>query len=149
VVLGGAIINSQATAKFNGGAYENRSIALDDRTVPASSKADAAFTQLGVFVDWFPDPVGGWHVGAAAGFGVISILNRADDDTDNAMFGSSFSGSLFGGYDWSLGKAWSLGLSLSASGIGSTTLKYANDGSESGYRLHGGSIGIQGSLLYF
>lgn len=149
VVLAGTATTSSTTARFKGGVYEGREIALDDRTTAASPKADASLLQLGLLLDWYPNPLGGWHTGASAGLGVISVLNRADDDTDNALFGTTFGGSLFGGYDWSIGKAWSLGLALLVSGTRSATLKYAKEGSDSGYRLRSGSVGVQASLLYF
>jgi hypothetical protein len=149
VVLAGTMTTSSLTAKFKGGPYEDRSIPIGDRSVPASSKADASLLQLGLLLDWYPNPYGGWHTGVSAGLGLISVLNRADDEPKNALIGTTLAGSLFGGYDWSLGKDWSLGLSLLVSGTQSSTLKYADDGSDAGYRLRGGAVTLQTSLLYF
>jgi hypothetical protein len=64
------------------------------------------------------------------------------------MSGPSVGGSAFGGYDWSIGPAWSLGLGLVASG--NTSTKMMNeDGDDTGYRMKSYSIGISGSVLYF
>jgi hypothetical protein len=78
--------------------------------------------------------------------GTISIVNRADEST---LYGVGFTGTLFGGYDWRIAKAWSFGLSMIASGITTSTIKYSDDAADAGYRLHGLSLGVSGSILYF
>ena len=146
VVLAGTLQAMSASATFKGGPFEGKTIVLSDRSVSASSKADAAFSQIGLLLDWFPNPAAGWHVGASGGVGTISIVNRADEST---LYGFGFTGTLFGGYDWQIAKTWSFGLSMVASGITTSTIKYSDDAADTGYRLHGLSLGVSGSILYF
>jgi hypothetical protein len=56
------------------------------------------FNTFGPFIDWFPDETGGAHFGGMVGLGVIHL-------EDNVGIG----GSLWGGYDFWVGKQWSLG----------------------------------------
>ena len=146
VVLAGTLQAMSASATFKGGPFEGKTIIPSDRSVSASSKADAAFSQIGLLLDWYQNPAAGWHVGASGGVGTISIVNRADEST---LYGFGFAGTLFGGYDWRIAKAWSFGLSMVASAITTSTIKYSDDGADTGYRLHGLSLGVTGSILYF
>lgn len=146
VVLAGTLQSMGESATFKRGPFEGKSIVPSDRPVSVSSKADAAFSQIGLLLDWFPTPTAGWHVGASGGVGTIGIINRADDST---LYGYGFTGALFGGYDWRIAKEWSFGLTMVASGITTSTIKYSDDGADAGYRLHGLSLGISGSILYF
>jgi hypothetical protein len=58
-------------------------------------------------VDWFPNPEGGWHVGAALGFGNERLEISGFDDSRVDLAASAF-----GGHDWRLSGKWSLGLML-------------------------------------
>jgi len=60
--------------------------------------------------DWYPDPEGGWHLGAALGLGDERLEIGGFDDSrlDVAV-------SAIGGYDWRLSGRWSLGVTLDAS----------------------------------
>ena len=58
---------------------------------------------LGLFGDWFPDPEGGAHVGALIGIGALGLQG----DNDEASTGAG--ASLWAGYDFWVGKQWSLG----------------------------------------
>jgi hypothetical protein len=58
---------------------------------------------LGPFIDWFPDEKSGGHVGLLLGFGGIGLQ---DENGDSA---SGVGASIFGGYDFWVGKQWSLG----------------------------------------
>ncbi len=104
---------------------------------------------VGVLVDWYPKPTGNWHAGFSTGVGGIGLTNSADD---SALGGVNFAGTVFGGYDWPLGRNWALGLQLTASGATSTKLREdfdSHDSHDSGYRLTPFSIGVQASVLYF
>ncbi len=62
---------------------------------------------LGPFVDWFPSPRGGAHVGAMIGVAAIGLSNGDQDDENESSTG--WGGSLWGGYDFWVANQWSLG----------------------------------------
>lgn len=80
-------------------------IESNDPSVPSSLDLSGALGvgALGPFVDWFPDPTGGAHVGAMIGFGLTGL--KGD---------SGIGGSLWTGYDFWVGSQWSLGAELRA-----------------------------------
>jgi hypothetical protein len=110
-----------------------------------------ALGQLGVLVDWFPDPTGGWHVGGLAGIGLIGISDAAVKDSgapvveDAGAF--SFGGGLLGGYDFWIGPQWSGGLYVLASGVTSSELA-DRQGDKAGYTLGAWSLALQYSFLH-
>jgi hypothetical protein len=146
-VLAGTARTSSISGTFNGGPFGAATVTSDGKSVVASNKADATSIELGLLVDWYPDPSDGWHVGMSGGLGAITVKNHTDDST---MSGASTGGSIFSGYDWSIGPGWSFGLSL----VGSTTLAVSlkdttSDRPDPGYRMKAYSVGLSGSLLYF
>lgn len=146
LVLAGTLQGSSLTSDFDGGPLTGAMLATDDGSVEASAKADAASAQLGVLVDWYPRPAGGWHAGVSAGLGVATVVTRADDEI---MLGTSVAGSLFGGYDWSIARSWSVGVALVASGASSASMKDESGERDLGYDLRSVFFGVEGSLLYF
>lgn len=148
LVLAGTIQGTGFNAKFKGGPFENAtSVDANGETHAVSRRAEGGFGMIGVLVDWYPEPKGGWHTGLATGLGAIALTNAADN---RDVAGLNFGGSVFGGYDWALGHNWALGLQLTASGATTTKLKEDTDArADTGYRLTPVSIGVQASLLYF
>jgi hypothetical protein len=146
LVLAGTVQSSSISTTFTGGPFVGESVTSNGKTLTASAKADASSSHLGLLVDWYPNLSDGWHVGLSAGLGVMSVTNHADD---SAMTGTSAAGSVFGGYDWAIGPAWSIGLALVASDARSATLKTSSDQLDTGYRLSSYFVGISGSFLYF
>ena len=116
LVVAGAVHAAQTRNTFEG------SPSTPDR------KATALSGQLGVLVDWFPDPTGGWHAGGLVGLGVVGISDADIADSSGVGLGAA----LFGGYDFWIGPQWSLGVGAIASTIGTTTLVDAH-GDKSGY----------------
>jgi len=145
VVLAGTLQASSVTAKFKGGPFIGESVTSNGQTLAASSKATAEIAEFGLLVDWYPNPSAGWHAGLSGGLAFTSIVNQADDST---MFGTGLVGSLFGGYDWAIGRQWSIGLGLVAMGSTPATMK-DKDGTNAGYRLRSFSLGLGASILYF
>jgi hypothetical protein len=96
-------------------------------------------SQLGVLLDWYPNPNDGFHIGALAGFGVIGL----DDSQIANSQGVAFSGALMGGYDWWIGPQWSLGISALVSFATSAKIKEDNGGADTGYRLSSLMAGVQ------
>lgn len=146
LVLAGTIQSSSIAKTFTGGPFVDESVTSNGKSLKASSKAEASAAQIGLLVDWYPNLSDGWHVGFSVGVGPTSVRNDADDST---MSGSSAAGTLFGGYDWAIGPEWSIGLALVASGSRTTSMKYASDQPDPGYRLKSTFLGISGSFLYF
>jgi hypothetical protein len=149
LVLAGTLQGTAFAGEFEGGPFTDATVRANGKTHSASNKALGGFGMIGMLVDWYPKPTGNWHAGFATGLGGVGLTNAADDSD---LGGANFSGSVFGGYDWSLGRNWALGLQLTASG-GTSTQLYQDFGSDdahaSGYRLTPFSIGVQGSVLYF
>ena len=64
------------------------------------------FLLAGVFVDGFPDPVNGWHLGGLLGFaGVTSSGNGSEPDFSGGGFGLS----AWLGHDFWVADEWSMG----------------------------------------
>jgi hypothetical protein len=146
IVLAGTIQSSTVTATFTGGPFVGENVTSNGKSLIASPKADASSSQLGLLVDWYPNPADGWHVGLSGGAGIANVRNHADDST---MTGTSMAGSLFGGYDWAISPEWSIGLAFVGSGARSASMKDSSDKSDTGYRLKAYFLGISGSFLYF
>ena len=146
LVLAGTLQGQEITSDFNGGPLANATVSVGAESHTASHKAEGGIGMIGLLVDWYPKPTGGWHTGASAGLGAIGLTNLADDSD---LAGVNFTGSVFGGYDWALGRDWALGLQLTASGGTTTKLKEDDFDHDTGYRLTPLSLGIQASVLYF
>jgi len=149
LVLAGTLSGTGFNAKFKGGPFADATVSANGQQFSASRKAEGGFGMIGLLVDWYPQPTGSWHAGFSTGLGAIGLTNSADDSD---LGGANFAGSVFGGYDWSLGQNWALGLQLMASGGTTTKLREdfdTKDGHDSGYRLTPFSVGVQASLLYF
>jgi hypothetical protein len=102
----------------------------------------SSLVEFAFLVDWYPDPRKGWHVDGAIGAGDVEV-----DGSNGTLFGGALTGSILGGYDWWLGPEWSLGLLLVATG-GSKAALDDSSGVDTGYRLRGGSIAVEGSILF-
>jgi hypothetical protein len=149
LVLAGTLQGTAFNADFKGGPFADATVTANGKTVPASHDASGGFGMLGVLVDWYPQPTGNWHAGFSTGVGAVALTNSADGSN---LTGVNFAGSVFGGYDWSLGRNWSLGLQLVASGGTRAKMKEdfdSDDAIDTGYRLTPFSLGVQASLLYF
>jgi hypothetical protein len=146
VILAGTIQAANTPATFNGGPFGGATVTRGDRTTNASAKVDATVSQVGALIDYYPHPALGWHLGLAASWCVLSLVNRADE---SMYYGSAFGGTLFGGYDWSIGGDWSMGLALFGSGSTTASMRESEHKQDTGYRLRSLSAGIAGSLLYF
>jgi hypothetical protein len=146
LVLAGTAQSASVEAPFKGGPFRNATLSSDGGQTSASHLALASFTELGLLVDFYPDPRAGFHAGVSAGLGLLSITNRADN---SKLYGVSPAGALFGGYDWALGRDWSIGMSIVASGASAASIKHVSNGNSAGYQLTPLSLSAQASILYF
>jgi hypothetical protein len=145
LVLAGTIQSASVGNTFKGGRFDDAEITVGDQTVDASDTALAATSVMGLLVDWYPSPARGWHAGLSVGFGAAMLTNHADDSSSSGM---GMGGSVFGGYDWWVGRDWSLGLSVLASGTTKATLK-DSDGESTGYKMQSLFVGLQSAITYF
>lgn len=108
-----------------------------------SSQGGPGSVVLGALVDWYPKPDDGWHVGGALGLGGLAV-----DDEWKTITGTSVAVSVFGGYQWWLGRGWSLGIGADLLFIPTVTLN-EDTNVDSGYRMRSLSGGLEGTLLYY
>jgi hypothetical protein len=92
------------------------------------------------FMDWFPRPTGGWHLGGEAGLGRVAISQSSVDS------GLDVLASAFGGYDWWIDDQWSVGALLVGT-LGSSTNLTDKGFADTGYRLMPATIGVLASIL--
>jgi hypothetical protein len=69
---------------------------------------DLTFGHLGLFVDGFPDPKGGFHVGGSIGFDAVTIVDEANEFEEELTFGGAGL-NVWAGYDAFISPEWSLG----------------------------------------
>jgi hypothetical protein len=92
VIVGGGVHTSSPLGHFRGG---------------TSVFADTA--TAGPFVEWYPDPTRGWHIGALAGAGLVQLQAQASSETSGVLGVMAIAG-----YDWWISPEWSLGFSATA-----------------------------------
>jgi hypothetical protein len=103
VVIGGGFVGqdiSDPKIELNGEEVDDDDDAFDNDD-------SLGMVLVGPFVDWFPDPHGGAHVGAMVGIAGIGLSNGDDEDENQSSTG--WGGSLWGGYDFWVANQWSLG----------------------------------------
>ena len=146
LVLAGTVRAASGSATFQGGPLSGATItASNGMSVPASQKAGIGLSEIGLLIDWYPKPTAGWHAAASVGLSAAMLTNLA---TDSTFSGVGIGGSLSGGYDWAIASDWSFGVEVVALGSSSASMK-RDDNGDTGYRLRGFSLGLQGSILYF
>jgi hypothetical protein len=101
---------------------------------------------LGLLVDWFPDPAGGLNFGGSVGLGGMTLVNDADN---SSLVAAGAAWSVFGGYAFWLGRFWSLGLDLIVRGLAPQLHLTDSTGADSGYRLTPVMIAGEWSVLYY
>lgn len=95
IAIGGALMSE---------AMPNASYELDGREI---GDGTVAIGLLGVFIDGFFDPRGGWHLGGALGFSSLTAdeLGAGGDTLETAGLG----GAAWFGHDFWVGSEWSVG----------------------------------------
>ncbi len=151
LVLGGVVREWSTTGTFNGGpvvtgtttTYFANGMATPSHPTLTGNTHVASF-EFGAFLDWYPNPEKGWHAGASLGLGGMTLI----DDAGTRSVSGAVGGSLFGGYQWWLGPAWSLGI---AGVVSSATAGRFDDSNhdDTGYKLTPLGIGIEADLLFY
>ena len=87
--------------------------AVESSTDPFESHASLTHVLIGPFVDVFPRPRHGFHIGGALGFGFVTLPEETGSQQDEDALTSGGAGAaLFGGYDFWISADWSLGAML-------------------------------------
>ena len=150
LVLGGVAREWSTGGTFNGGPTITATTTYFANGVPSttqhtlSGNAHVTSVEIGAFLDWYPNPEKGWHVGASVGLGGTMLT----DDAGTKSQSDAVAGSLFGGYQWWLGPGWSLGLLGVVTTAPSLKLDDSNQ-NDTGYRLTPATVTIQTELLYY
>ncbi len=153
LVLGGVFREWSTAGTFDGGppitatrTHFVNGVSTTDPPLTLSGNARATSIEAGAFLDWFPNPERGWHVGASVGIGGVGVT----DDSSAMSVGGGVMGSIFGGYQWWIGPSWSLGIQGVLSGGSAAKLDGSDDSQEdTGYKLAPLGIAVQASLLYY
>jgi hypothetical protein len=115
--------------------------------------------QLGLFVQWYPAPRGGWHVGFDVGPAITTAwINRGVAPVSSgpgapsgveytSAWGYGAIATLQGGYDWWIAPRWSMGLDLFASG-GTLEAMLDSKNNDTGYRLAPLQVGLGLNVAY-
>jgi hypothetical protein len=126
VAFGGALQFARGTAEIKGGpSYP--ALPTKPNATDASKLSDVAVGQLGLFVD---------------------VTGVTPEATGVATGGGNFAGSLFTGYDFYLGKDWSLGLMATLAAVASSGLQDSNR-NDSGYHTLPLAIGVSIPITYY
>jgi hypothetical protein len=148
LAIGGVLQAAMATGTFKGGPQIVSMTTYPGMSQPTtetlSGHAQASQLLLGVFVDWFPNPHDGWHLGGSLGLGASAI----QDDAYHGMTSVALGLGASGGYDWWLGRAFSAGVDVFVLGA---LQAHADDThqNDTGYRLGAATFGIGGQVLYY
>jgi hypothetical protein len=128
-----------------GGTFGFSVVRGDFEGAPAGAEGDAQAIApiLGPFVDWYPDPSGPWHTGAALGFAGFS----GHDAAGNLYTAAPPGAALFAGWDGWVGSESSLGLGVVVQGALPADAENADE-EDTGYRLAAFTTGIQGSFVF-
>ncbi len=103
-----------------------------------SSGLDLNFGVVGPFVEWYPDPRGGFHLGALAGFAMATWSGSSSGASGTAGRGGAFG---FGvGYDFWVASQWSIGVNgrFFASALNGTAPSYVDET----YVVTGGTLSV-------
>jgi hypothetical protein len=150
LVLGGVAREWLTSGTFNGGQVTTGTTTTyvngiaTPTPVTLSGHAQVATAELGAFLDWYPNPEKGWHVGGSLSLAAVVLT----DDAGTRSTAGGIGGSIFGGHQWWLGPSWSLGLGGVLSVAGASHLDDSNQ-HDTGYKLTPIGVGLETQLLYY
>lgn len=111
IVLGGAILLDSLPSKtFSPDSY--------------SVKSSVSLWTIGPFIDGYPNPRGGFHLGGTIGLGIARLTNDPSFPTNKA---TGFGLAAWLGYDWWVADQWSVGGLLRFSGAHATSHENSTD----------------------
>jgi len=96
-----------------GGAYLASTAARTGYRDQQGSDAGLGFGMLGPFIDVFPDPKAGWHLGGSLG---PAVSVSFDDQSTTRSVAAGFGAAAWVGYDFWIADQWSLGATFRVQG---------------------------------
>jgi hypothetical protein len=126
VAVGGALLTNGALSA----AFDRGGVDAGDRSL--------GFVLVGPVLDGFPNPRGGWHLGAALG---LALLQIEDSSTPTLTNTRGFGGAGWFGYDWWVADEFSTGLSFR---LGGALTRDARDGLDVRAQAFGGTVVVSG-----
>ena len=107
LVIGGGIY----TVSASGITWESDQVAdWTDSDDDSFKGGDGAIGLLGVMLDFYPNPRGGFHIQGGLGLGTIALDNDDDDDFPGENWEGGGGGLMLGaGYEFWISDQWSLG----------------------------------------
>jgi hypothetical protein len=106
------IAGEVAEGLFLGGALMSETVTSPEIEFEGSPVTDVevgSLSMLGVMIDWYPDPHGGFHFGGVLAGASISTTDESGDTTAADDRPAGGAGVLMLGYDFWIGDEWSLG----------------------------------------
>jgi hypothetical protein len=131
IVIGGGYLFNQA---------QNPTLTVDGEELGDADDTNFNFGVIGPFIDVYPDPHDGLHLGAILGFAAATLT---DDDGDTDASARGFGGGALAGYDFWVGEQWSLGV-LGRFTVGTVS----DDGDEATGRLHPMSFSVMATAVF-
>lgn len=133
VVIGGALLGNTAP---------NPSYEIDGKQ--ADVNAQLSFAVIGPFIDGFPDPKGGFHVGGTLGFAGLALEDNLLGGNQTTAF-SGYGAGVWVGYAAWIAPQWSLGGMLRLTGA---RTMHAASGTEPKQNANARAITILFTALY-
>lgn len=139
---------------IGGGYFANHAGRTREESGPDGDPA-MSFGMIGPFVDYFPDPRNGFHLGGAVGpAATVSYdpgqMERHEGMEEDPVVAFGFGGSLWLGYDFWIADQWSLGVNLR--GTAARVKSYDYESEDRPMRAHdrlgAGSVALLVSALY-
>lgn len=92
----------------SGSSAPGPSLSVNGRPVGSTnSNTSLNFANIGPYFDWYPDPAEGFHALATLSFARLTLTTNDQQQGDAA---TGFGLGLGAGYDWWVGKEWSVGV---------------------------------------
>jgi hypothetical protein len=98
LVLGGTLFSQTAV---------NPTMTVGDTETDVDG--NLGFAMIGVFVDGFPDPQGGFHVGGMLGIAAVGVTEEATSSNSDEEGSTGAGLAVWAGYDFWVGDVWSVG----------------------------------------
>jgi len=107
----GVVIGGTITTSFSGTVHWSGDGVRQTTERSSVNGAEGQISLIGVFVDYYPDPAGGFHVMGALGIGAMNFESDTGRQFPPEKWASAGAGGgvLGAGYEFWIGKQWSLG----------------------------------------
>jgi hypothetical protein len=130
-----------------GGAYLANTAARTDYEDDRTKDAGLSYGMIGPFVDIYPNPKTGFHIGGAVG---PTVAVTFDDESNERSIAAGFGGAAWIGYDFWVSDQWSLGAMFRVQGarVETPNSRELDEDSPNHDRLGLGSASLMLTALY-